>query len=328
MLGYLVRRLLWVPPVLIIVTAVVFTMARIGPGDPISIAAGQFRDPEVLERVKRERGLDKPIYEQYVIYMGDVLRGNLGESYRYAGLSVEEVYFPALWRSMQFNAIALAITLGIGLPAGVYAARRQGTWVDPASISAFLFFQSIPGLVSVPFLIVFLALRVDILPANGWPQDCVTLGFLPADYQCIGVLSTEAFIPLIALSLPGIAFWARFTRATTLTVLGEDYVRTARAKGINEFGVLTNHVMRNALLPLSTLIGFSLLSLLEGSFFIENLSGIPGVGKLALEAVTGRDYDMIMAIVIVGAVGFVLISILVDVAYTLIDPRIRYDAHR
>jgi peptide/nickel transport system permease protein len=215
----------------------------------------------------------------------------------------------------------------VGIPLGVYAARKQGTWVDPASISSFLLLQSIPGLISIPFLLLLFSLKLDWLPARGWPQDCVvTLDFLGESYRCIGVISKEAVIPIIALSVPAIASWARYTRAFTLGVLREDYIRTARSKGISEYSVVMRHVMRNALLPLSTIIAFAMVGLLEGAFFVETLTGVPGIGRLAFESIGARDYDMIMAVTMIGASVFVMISIFIDIAYTLIDPRIRYGA--
>jgi ABC-type dipeptide/oligopeptide/nickel transport system permease component len=326
--SYILRRLLWVVPILFVVTFVTFALARFGPGDPIRVTAGNFRDEEAFNRIRAARGLDKPVYEQYYLYMKGVLtRFDLGESFRYQGRTVNEVLFPAMWRSLQYNVVAFAITMPLGIALGVFAAKRQGTWADPAAISTFLLVQSIPVLIAVPFALLIFALKLGVLPASGWPQDCtVVVPFLGDSYECIGVISREAVIPLAALSLPGIAVWGRFTRAFTLEVMKEDYVRTARAKGLSEFRVLTRHIMRNAMLPLSTIIIFSLVGLLEGSFFIETLTGIPGVGLLSFEAVQGRDYDFIMAVVLIGAVTFVLASIVVDVAYTFIDPRIRYGA--
>ncbi len=330
--SYLMRRLLWVPPILLVVTFATFSLARLGPGDPIRVAAGQFHDEEAFARVRAARGLDKPIYDQYVIYMKGVLtRGDFGQSYRYQDIGVGGVLFPALWRTVQYNLVALMITLGIGIPLGIFAARRQGTWADPASIGSFLVLQSIPGIISVPFLLLFFAVDLRMLPARGWPQpqDChVALHFLGQSYECIGVFSREAIIPIVALSLPAVAVWARFTRAFTLDVMKEDYIRTARSKGLSEYSIMMRHVLRNALLPLSTLIAFALIGLLEGSFFVETLTGIPGVGQLAFQSVGSRDYDMIMAISIIGATSFVMMSIAIDVAYIFIDPRIRYDANR
>jgi ABC-type dipeptide/oligopeptide/nickel transport system permease component len=226
---------------------------------------------------------------------------------------------------VQYNAVALAITLVLGIPLGVFAAKRQGSWQDPAAIGSFLLLQSFPSIVGVPFMLHFLATKLGWLPASGWPADCkVSVNLLGEHYACLGVFSKEAIIPVMALSIPAVASWARYTRAFTLQVMREDYVRTARAKGISEYAVMTRHVLRNALLPLSTIIAFALVGLLEGAFFIETLTGIPGVGRLAFESIGGRDYDMIMAITMIGASSFVLASIFIDVAYTLIDPRIRY----
>jgi peptide/nickel transport system permease protein len=325
---YILRRLMWVPIILLFVSFATFALARFGPGDPVSVAAGNFRDPEAFARIRAARGLDDPIYQQYYIYMKDVLLHlDFGDSFRYRDFSVNEILFPAIWRSMQYNFIALIITVSIGIPLGIFAAKHQGTWMDPASISFFLVFQSIPALVSVPFVLLFFALRLGLLPASGWPADGgPQLGFLPDSYQSLGVLSTEAIIPLIALSLPGVAIWGRYTRAFTLDVMREDYIRTARAKGLSEFTVMRRHVLRNAMLPLSTMVVFSLIGLIEGSFFVETLTGIPGVGRLAFESIGGRDYDMIMAIVLISSTIFVLTSILIDILYSVIDPRIKLGA--
>ena len=328
--SYIARRLLWVPLILFIVSSVTFTLTRVGPGDPIRIAAGQFRDPEAFERIRAARGLDKPIYEQYFLYMKGVLtRGDLGESYQYRDRSVSEVIFPAIWRTMQYNAVALVITIPAGLMLGLFAARRQGTWADPASISFFLLLQSIPGLISVPFLLWLFALEAGWIPASGWPRECnLVIGVLPPAYQCIGVVSKEAILPVIVLSIPGIAVWGRYTRAFTLDVMREDYVRTARSKGLTEFRIMTQHVLRNAMLPLSTMIIFAMVGLIEGSFFVETLTGVPGFGRLAFDSIGSRDYEMIMAITLLGTVLFVFASIVVDVVYTIIDPRIRYGRSR
>jgi ABC-type dipeptide/oligopeptide/nickel transport system permease component len=168
MASYIMRRLLWVPPILFVVSFVTFTLARLGPGDPIRIAAGQFRDEEAFARVRHARGLDKPLYEQYVLYMQNVFtKGELGESFRYRGRDVGGIIFPAIWRSMQYNSIALLITVGLGIPIGVFAARRQGTWADPTAIGSFLFFYSIPALVITYVRLYVFALKLGVLPARG-----------------------------------------------------------------------------------------------------------------------------------------------------------------
>lgn len=308
-LPYVLRRLLWAPLILFAVSFITFMAARFGPGDPVTIAAGQYRDPEVLERVRHEKGLDKNPLDQYRIYIWNVLRGDLGESYRSGNRPVSEIIFPKMWISSQLGLVALVITFGVGIPVGVLAALRQGTWVDPAAISTFLFFQSVPVLVSVPVMLLVFVLKLHWLPAAGWE----------------GIFDKRIIIPALALSLPGIAGVARLMRAMTLDVLKEDYVRTARAKGLQEFTVISRHVARNALLPMTTIIGISLVTLLEGAFFTETLMGIPGIGRLYLDSVTSRDYDVILGLALVLATAFVVAFIVIDIAYTFIDPRVRYE---
>jgi ABC-type dipeptide/oligopeptide/nickel transport system permease component len=307
-LPYILRRLLWAPLILLAVSFIAFTITRFGPGDPISVAMGQYRDPEVLARVRHEKGLDKPLLDQYRIYIWNVLHGDLGESLSHQGYSVSEVIFPKMWVSAQLGLVALIITFGVGIPVGILAALKQGSWMDPASISTFLFLQSVPVLVTVPVMLLVFVLRLHWLPTGGWE----------------GILSKHIVIPALALSLPGIAGVARLMRATTLDVLKEDYVRTARAKGLPEFTVVSQHVARNALLPLVTIIGISLVTLLEGAFFTETLLGIPGIGRQAFESVTSRDYDVILGLTLVLATAFIVANIVIDIAYTFIDPRVRY----
>ena len=242
-LPYILRRLLWAPLILFAVTFLTFMAARFGPGDPVTIAAGQYRDPEILERVRHEKGLDKNPLEQYRIYIGNVLQGDLGESFRLRDRPVSEIIFPKMWVSAQLGLVALIITFSVGIPVGILAALRQGTWMDPATISTFLFFQSVPVLVTVPVMLLVFVLKLHWLPTGGWE----------------GIFSKHIIMPALALSLPGIAGVARLMRAMTLDVLKEDYVRTARAKGLQEFTVVSRHVARNALLPMTTIIGISLV---------------------------------------------------------------------
>ncbi|MDI6857623.1 MAG: ABC transporter permease [Dehalococcoidia bacterium] len=327
LLPYVVRRLAWAPVILLAVSFITFAIIRLGPGDPVSVAQGQYRDPEVLERIRHTKGLDKPFLEQYGIYLKNVLHGDLGESFRYPTMTVPEIIFRKMWVSAQIGIVALAVIFGVGIPIGIYAAVKQGTWADPFSISVFLFFQSIPVLVTVPVMLLVFVLKLHWLPTGGWACP-VDLGFLPEPVNCIGVFDKRIIMPVLALSLPGVAGVARLTRATTLSVLGEEYVRTARAKGLREFTVMSRHVARNALLPLVTVIGLSLAALLEGAFFTETLLGIPGIGRLAFESVGERDYDVIMAMTMVLATAFIVANIVIDIVYTFIDPRIRYERQR
>jgi len=309
---YLVRRLLWAPVILLAVSFIAFTITRLGPGDPVSVAMGQFRDQEVLERVRAEKGLDKPLIEQYGIYLKNLAHGDLGESYVYKNTDIGELIFPKMWVSAQLGLVALIIVFSVGIPLGTFAALKQGERADPLSIGSFLFLQSVPVLIMVPLMQYVFVLKLHWLPTGGWD----------------GIFDKRIIMPALAMSMGGIAGVARITRAMTLNVLGEDYVRTARAKGLREFTVLRRHVARNALLPLVTIIGISLVSLLEGAFFAETLLGIPGIGRFSFDSVHNRDYDAMMALTLIIATGFILANIVVDIAYTLIDPRIRYDSRK
>ncbi len=324
LLGYTIRRLLWAPFVLFIVSFLAFSITRFGPGDYVDVLAGARRDEETIERIRHDRGLDKPFYQQYGIYMKNLLtEGDFGESTTiYRGQDVWEIIWPRILVSMQPGAVALVIAFSVGITVGIFAALRQGTWMDPVSISSFLLFQSIPVLVSLPFLVLIFVVKLGWLPAVGWGGPEVDVG--PQEIS-LGIFSRHIILPAIALSLPGIAGIARLVRATTLQVLGEDYVRTARAKGLPEFTVVSRHVARNALLPIVTIVGLSLITLLEGAFFTELILGIPGIGRLGVVAAQSRDYDVILALVLILAAAFVVANIITDIAYTFIDPRIRYE---
>lgn len=324
MLAYLIRRLLWAPVIIFAASFFIIVLTRYGPSDPVTVAAGQRVDEETIERIKDERGLNDPIYEQYFTYMRKVVtNGDFGESYTiYRGRPVMEVLWPRMMVSLQPGLVALVIAFGVGIAVGLLAALKQGTWIDPSAIGSFLLFQSIPALVSVPFMVLILGTKLHLLPTSGWEGPRVDFG--PGDDYALGIFSSYIIIPAIALSLPGIAGVARLVRATTLSIMGEDYVRAARAKGLSEFTVVTQHVARNAMLPLVTVIGLAMATLLEGAFFTEQILGIPGIGELSFRAVRSRDWDLITAIGIIGATTFIVAALVVDLIYPLVDPRVTY----
>jgi len=307
--GYILRRLMFLPLTLLVVSFATFYITRWGPGSPISVYSGQYRDPEAFARVEHKYGLDKPIIQQYGIYVERVvLHGDLGPSFRLRDRSIPEIIGPKIWVSFRLGLYAFILTFLVGIPIGVFAATKQGTWLDPFAIGTFLFFQSIPVLVTVPMLVLVFAAKLHWLPPGGFD----------------GMFSKSMILPTVALSLPGIAGVARLARATTLVSLHEDFVRTARAKGLDELTIMTRHVARNSLVPvMTTVIGLSMVGLLEGALFTETLLGIPGIGRFIYESVNGRDYNVIQAIVLLSAGAFVLANLVVDLALIVIDPRIR-----
>ena len=321
MAGYIIRRLLWLPVILLAVSFFTFAVARFGPGDPVSVAAGQLRDPEALERARQERGLDGSIFEQYGRWLERAVRGDFGESYMQRGYSVSELIFPKMWVSAQLGLLAIVIVFGLGIPLGLLAAWLHGTWLDPFIISVLLFLRAIPVVVVIPPLIWLFALRLDVLPVGGW--DGIFDIWWIAGVIAVPIPDPHLYIPLVALSLPGFASVARLVRVTALEVLTEDYVTTARAKGLSETTVAFRHVLPNSLLPVVTVVGFALVGVVEGAFFTETLLGIPGIGRYTFESVVSRDYDVILATTVIVAFLFVVMNLITELTYSAIDPRVR-----
>jgi len=326
MSAYVIRRLAWLPVILLVVSFVTFTLARFGPGDPISVAAGQIRDPEVLAQVRAERGLDDSIPVQYARWLSGAVRGDFGESYIQQGYSVSELIFPKMWVSAQLGFLSLVIIFAVGIPLGLLAARLAGTWLDPAIIGTLLFLQAIPVLVLIPPLLWLFALQLGWLPVGGW--DGVFSIWWIAGVIAVPIPNPHLYLPLLAFTLPGFVGVARLVRVTALEVNTMDYVRTARAKGLSEATVQFRHVLPNSLLPLVTVFGLALSGIIEGALFVETLLGIPGIGRFLFEAVTSRDYDVIMAATVIFSAAFVLTNLLAELIYGLVDPRIRLGASR
>ncbi|MCE2405491.1 MAG: ABC transporter permease [Dehalococcoidia bacterium] len=306
--AYVVRRLMWTPVLLIAVSLMTFTLGRFGPGDPVQIWMGQYNNPEVAERLRQQYGLDRPFFVQYGIYVKDALQGDLGESFQYRGRGVSELLKSRMWISLQLNVAAMIIAVGLGVPLGFFTALKQGTWLDTATVSVTLLFMSVPVFLTAPGMLIIFALWLDLLPTHGWG----------------GFFDQRIIMPALVMGIPGVAFLTRLTRASTLEVLSQEYVRTARAKGLNEFAVGHRHILRNALIPIFTMLGLSLATLMTGTFIVEGFFGIPGMGRLAIESFFARDYPIIMALTLIIAAAFVLANLLVDIGYRFIDPRIRY----
>ena len=307
MAAYILRRLLWLPVILLVVSFVTFVLGRYGPGDPVQVLMGQHSNPAVVERIREQRGLNDPIMVQYGRYLRNVTRGDFGESFKYRGRTVAELLKAKMWVSAQLNVAALVLSVGLGVPIGVYAALRQGTLWDTAAVSMTLFWQSVPVFLTAPGLLWVFAWKLDILPTHGWE----------------GLFHTSIILPAIAMGVPGVAIITRLTRASTLEVLGRDYIRTARAKGLSEMVVRRRHILRNAMIPIVTTLGFSLAGIAFTSFVVERFFGIPGVGNLLIEAIFARDYPIIDGVLLIGTTMFIMANLVVDLVYPLLDPRIR-----
>lgn len=309
--GYTIRRLLWAIPVLFVISVVVFYMLRLAPGDPVDAILAKNYQEEQAQVLRRKYGYDQPIHVQYIKYMNNLAHGDLGISTRHRDFTAKEVILPKIWVSTQIGFMALIITFALGIPVGVYAALARGTFLDPLTIGSWLALDAIPTFVLIPVLQWLFALK---------------LGVVGLGYQ--GVWSSHMVLPVLILSLPGVAGVARLMRASVIGVLNEDYVRTARAKGLKEQTVIVTHITRNALLPMITVIGLSLPGITAGALFVEQLFGIPGIGQESLAAVLAPDFDVILALVLFGSFLFVMANVLIDIVYSVVDPRIRLGAAR
>ena len=308
MWAYIARRLLWLPFLLFFVSLITFTLGRFAPGDPVRVIMGNRYEPQRASIIRKELGLDRPFHVQYGEYMWGFVRGDFGESLRFTGQPIREIILPKMWVSAQLSIVALIISVAGGLPLGFFVAHRQGSWEDPTSVSISLVFYSIPIMVSVPVLLLIGCLKLNVIPCSGWG----------------GVFDLRIVVPAVAMGVPGIAFFARLMRASTLDVLGEDFIRTAHSKGLSSLIVDTRHVLRNALIPIITVLAFSLAGLIGGALITETLLGIPGIGRFVVDSIFNRDYPVIMAVTLIGAIVFVLANLLADVIYAVVDPRIRY----
>lgn len=304
---YVLQRMIWLPIILLIVSFITFALGRFGPGDPVEVLMGQYADEQVVERIREQRGLNDPIFVQYGRYLKNVTRGDFGESFKYRGRTVSELLKKKMWVSAQLNIAALVLSVSIGIPLGLFAALRQGTFWDTGTVVFTLLGQSIPVFLTAPLLLLVFALKLDILPTHGWG----------------GFFDTRIILPAIVMGVPGIAIITRLTRASTLEVIGQDYIRTARAKGLSEFTVQRRHILRNAMIPVITMLGFSLAGIAFTSFIVERFFGIPGVGNLFIESIFARDFPIINAVIIIGTTMFVLANLVVDLIYPWLDPRIR-----
>ena len=298
---------------LAVVAVAVFLLLRLTPGDPAAILAGDAASPEQIAAIRSSLGLDRPIAVQFGIWLGRLLQGDLGESF-YFRLPVAALIGQRLEPTLALSALTLLIAVAVAVPLGTLAAWRFGGWLDRALMGFSVLGFSVPVFVLAYLLIWLVSLKLGWLPVQGYVR--IGDGFWPFLQHLI--------LPAVTLSVIFIALFARVTRASVLEALGEDYIRTARAKGLPESAVLIRHALANAAVPIVTVIGIGIALLIGGVVVTESVYAIPGLGRLTVDAVLARDFPTVQGLILCFSFVYVLINLLVDLSYVFFDPRIRY----
>ena len=310
---YTLQRLLAMIPVLVVVAIVTFSLIHITPGDPVALMAGDEATPEQKEAIRKDMGLDRPIYQQLVIYFADLLRGDLGESI-FNKFKVTTLISQRLEPTLFIAVFSQLVSIIIAIPLGILAAWKANTWVDRVVMVIAVLGLAIPSFWLGANLIWVFAVKLHWFPA---------FGYIPISEGVVPWIKSIT-LPSISVGFISAALIARMTRASMLEVLREDYVRTARAKGLGEQAVLLGHAFKNASIPVVTIIGIGIAGLVSGLVVTEAVFGIPGVGRLIVDAVNRRDYPVIQGVILMFTVAYVLINLVVDLIYGYLDPRIRY----
>jgi peptide/nickel transport system permease protein len=313
MLSYILRRILSTLPVMGIVALFVFSLLYIAPGDPAAVIAGDQASPADVERIRQGLGLDRPFLVQFGTWLWNILHGDLGTSI-FTNLPVAAMIAQRIEPTFSLMAITLVLTILVAVPLGVVAAWKAGSWVDRTIMAFAVFAFSLPVFVVGYVLAYVFALQFEWLPVQGYTP--LAAGLWPWLQKLI--------LPALALGTVYIALIARITRASMLEVLQQDYVRTARAKGLGQRNILFVHALKNAAVPIVTVIGIGIALLIGGAVVTESVFAIPGLGRLTIDAILRRDYPVIQGIVLLFSFLYVLVNLMVDVTYTLVDPRIRY----
>ncbi|MBI4612318.1 MAG: ABC transporter permease subunit [Planctomycetes bacterium] len=303
---YLLRRLLWIPLVLFLLVTLAFFLIKAAPGGPFSME--KETPPKIRENMERKWHLDEPVWKQYLYYLGDLARFDLGHSFRQQNRTVREVIAEQFPNSVILGVAALAIALAVGLTAGIVAAIRQNTVFDYSSMTVAMVGLATPTFVSGPLLVMLFAMYLGWFRVTGWddfPRDLI--------------------LPAITLSLPFAARIARLTRAGMLEIVNQDYIKTARSKGLSETVVIVRHALKGALLPVVSYLGPATADILVGGLVVERIFDVPGIGREFVVSAINRDYTLVLGLVLLDGVLLVFMNLLVDVVYGFLDPRIRYD---
>src|SRR5438270_1997834 len=304
MTRFIIRRILWLVPVLLFVSLITFTLMHLTPGGPWD--KDKPPSAQAIANLNARYNLDKPAWEQYLLYMNGVLHGDLGPSYTYQDRSVTDIIVQGLPTTASLGVLAALLAIVVGVPLGVIAATRQNTPVDYTALGFGTIFASVRSFVLGFVLIIIFALNLHLVPTSGWGK--------PAQY----------FLPVLTLGLSQAALLTRITRASVLDVSRQDFIRTARAKGLREELMIRRHLLKNALIPVVTVMGPILAFLLVGSLIVETIFSVPGVGRLLVQRISQRDYALIMGTTLLYAFVIAVLNLVVDVLYAFIDPRITY----
>lgn len=313
MWAYILRRVLATIPVMAIVALFVFSLLYIAPGDPAAVIAGDQATPADVERIRQSLGLDRPYLVRFGAWVWDILHGDLGTSI-FTNLPVSHMIAQRVEPTLSLMIVTLLLAITIAVPMGVVAAWKQGTLIDRAVMALAVFSFSVPVFVVGYLLAYIFALELDWLPVQGYTP--FNQGFWPWLENLV--------LPAVALGGVYIALIARITRATMLEVLSQDYIRTARAKGVGQRGILFLHALKNAAVPIVTVIGIGMALLIGGAVVTESVFAIPGLGRLTVDAILRRDYPVIQGVVLLFSFVYVLVNLVIDLLYTVFDPRIRY----
>jgi peptide/nickel transport system permease protein len=313
MLDFIARRLIAIVPVLTIVAVLIFMMLRLTPGDPAAVIAGDNATSDQIADIREKLGLNLPLWQQFGIWIGNILQGNFGESFFFKK-TVAELIAQRIEPTLALGICTITFAIIVAVPIGVMAAYKQGSLFDRCVMGFAVIGFSVPGFVIGYCLIYVFAIELGWLPVQGYTRIGVNFwAFLE-----------RMVLPSVTLSVGFIALISRITRASVLEVLNEDYIRTARAKGLSNRVVLMRHALRNAAVPIMTVVGIGIAIVLGGAVVTESVFGLPGLGRLTVEAVLSRDFPTIQTVILMFSVVYVLVNLLIDISYTFFDPRIRY----
>ena len=313
MFAYIIRRILATIPVMAVVALFVFALLYLSPGDPAAIIAGDTATVEDIARIRAKLGLDQPVYIQFGSWVWRLLQGDLGISI-FTNLPVSKLIEQRIEPTAALTIATLIVSILAAIPMGILAAWKAGSWIDRLVMVFAVMGFSVPVFVLAYILIYIFAISADLLPVQGYVS--ITNGFWP--------FLSHIILPSAALGMVFSALIARITRASMLDVLAQDYIRTAQAKGLSNEQVLIGHALKNAAIPIVTIIGIGVALLISGVVVTETVFAIPGLGRLTVDAILRRDYPIIQGIILVFSAAYVLVNLLVDLSYTLFDPRIRY----